>query len=109
MSEPTIDELIEALDGLVEMAEGELGKGPPEEDRNYNAIRAILERHRETEEVPLVTDAVRKLRLKAIRAFVERVEQRLPDYDTGRGADSMLKAYRQAVYDELAALEKETE
>lgn len=42
-----------------------------------------------------------------IRAFVERVEKRLPDYDTGRGADAMLKAYRQAVYDELAVMEAE--
>jgi type IV pilus biogenesis protein CpaD/CtpE len=40
----------------------------------------------------------------AIRAFIERVEKRLPDYDTGRGADAMLKAYRQAVYDELNAM-----
>jgi len=44
-----------------------------------------------------------------IRAFVERVEKRLPDYDTGRTADAMLKAYRRAVYDELAAMEKEAE
>jgi uncharacterized protein YktA (UPF0223 family) len=44
--------------------------------------------------------------LTIIRAFVERVEKRLPDYDTGRGADAMLKAYRQAVYDELAAMEE---
>lgn len=44
--------------------------------------------------------------LVIIRAFVERVEKRLPDYDTGRGADSMLKAYRAAVYDELATLEE---
>jgi hypothetical protein len=52
---------------------------------------------------------MREARLDAIRAFVERVEKRLPDYDTGKGADSWLKAYRQAVYDELAAMEQETE
>jgi hypothetical protein len=27
--------------------------------------------------------------LTIIRAFVERVEKRLPDYDTGRGADAI--------------------
>jgi hypothetical protein len=48
--------------------------------------------------------------LTIIRAFVERVEKRLPSpYSTGRGADSWLRAYRQAVYDELAAMEKGTE
>jgi hypothetical protein len=41
-----------------------------------------------------------------IRAFVERVEKRLPDYNTGKGADSWLKAYRVAVMDELADMEK---
>lgn len=43
--------------------------------------------------------------LEAIRAFIERVEKRLPDYNTGKGADSWLKAYRLAAYDELAAME----
>lgn len=51
--------------------------------------------------------ADRRSALRIIRAFVERVENRLPDYDTGRGADAMLKAYRRAVHDELAAIEKE--
>jgi len=59
--------------------------------------------------IDLVGKLIAEAKLEAIRAFVERVEKRLPDYDTGRGADAMLKAYRQAVYDELAAMEKETE
>ena len=40
---------------------------------------------------------------------MERVEKRLPDYDTGRTADAMLKVYRRGVYDELAAMEKEAD
>jgi hypothetical protein len=60
---------------------------------------------------PMIDPAelLRQIHLEAIRAFVERVEKRLPDYDTGRGADSWLKAYRQAVYDELDAMQQETE
>jgi hypothetical protein len=53
---------------------------------------------------------LRHIELEAVRAFVERVEKRLPSpYSTGRGADSWLRAYRQAVYDELKAMEQETE
>jgi len=92
MIEPTIDEMLDWLDQW----EGDNGR--------VAAIRAILEQHREVEAL-----CNRNVQLEAIRAFVERVEGRLPDYDTGRGADAMLKAYRQAVYDELAAIEKETE
>jgi hypothetical protein len=62
-----------------------------------------------TKLVILTPAEARQHDLEVIRAFVERVEKSLPDYDTGRGADAMLKAYRQAVYDELAAMEKETE
>lgn len=68
-------------------------------DQMRAAIRAILEQHRHYSEAN--TDLV------IIRAFVERVEKRLPEYDTGRGADAMLKAYRQAVYSELDVMEKE--
>lgn len=48
----------------------------------------------------------RKWDTAVIKAFVERVEKRLPDYNTGKGADSWLKAYRVAVMDELAEMEK---
>ena len=93
MSEPTIDEMLESL----KYADDHYGV------QNYLDIRAILEQHRHNEENAKRAD------LSAIRAFVERVEKRLPDYDTGRTADAMLKAYRRAVYDELAAMEKEAE
>ena len=101
MPEPTIDEMLESL----KYADDHYGV------QNYLDIRAILEQHRDLRPVPI--GALLALRenhkLEAIRAFVERVEKRLPDYDTGRTADAMLKAYRRAVYDELAAMEKEAE
>jgi len=101
MAEPTIDDLLASL----KYADDQYGV------QNYLAIRAILEQHKSAE---LCADAIltkhrRVIELEAIRAFVERVEKRLPDYDTGRTADAMLKAYRRAVYDELAAMEKEAE
>jgi hypothetical protein len=86
MTEPTIDEMLEWL-GRFDYTAGHYPK----------AIRAILEQHRHYSEAN--TDLV------IIRAFVERVEKRLPDYDTGRGAEAMLKAYRQAVYAELTEME----
>ena len=52
----------------------------------------------------LLEDKRRELEL--IRDFVERVEKRLPDYDTGRGAEAWLKAYRLAVYDEITEMEE---
>jgi len=93
MSEPTIDEMLESL----KYADDHYGV------QNYLDIRAILEQHRYPACAPMEVGH----ELKSIRAFVERVEKRLPDYDTGRTADAMLKAYRRAVYDELAAMEKE--
>jgi hypothetical protein len=95
MSEPTIDEMLAWLTLAENFA---AGKG-----EITKAIRAILERHKF---VTLFDDA---RQLEAIRAFVERVEKRLPDYNTGKGADSWLKAYRLAVFDELAAIEKDAE
>jgi len=93
MSEPTIDEMLESL----KYADDHYGV------QNYLDIRAILEQHRYPACAPMEVGH----ELKSIRAFVERVEKRLPDYDTGRTADAMLKAYRRAVYDELAAMEAE--
>ena len=58
--------------------------------------------------VILTEDEARQYKLDAIRAFVERVEKRLPSYSSGRGADAWLKGYHVAVEDELAALEKES-
>jgi hypothetical protein len=62
-----------------------------------------------TKLVILTPAEARKYELEAIRAFVERVERRLPDYDTGRGAEAWLKGYHRAIRDELAAMEKEAE
>jgi len=89
MSEPTIDEMLDWLDQW----EGDNGR--------VVAIRAILEQHRHYSQAN--TDLV------VIRAFVERVEARLPGYSSGRGADDWLKNYHRAVKDELAEMEKETE
>jgi len=62
-----------------------------------------------TEEKYRRLESLRGSQLEAVRAFVERVEQRLPDYDTGRGAEAWLKGYHRAIRDELAGMEKETE
>ena len=93
MTEPTIDEMLAYLNRHT----GEYGW-----DQVRAAIIAILEQHRYPACAPMEVGH----ELAAIRAFVERVEKRLPDYDTGRTADAMLKAYRRAVYDELEAMEE---
>lgn len=103
MPEPTIDEMLEWVDFVA----GETYEGVPDEAR---AIRAILEQQRNP--VGMMSQREmdmhkREVELAAIRAFVDRVEKRLPEYTTGREADSWLRAYRQAVYDELKAMEKE--
>ena len=98
MSEPTIDEMLEWIGGVFNSTRSY------DRDRAMReAVRAILEQHRYPACAPMEVGH----ELKSIRAFVERVEKRLPDYDTGRTADAMLKAYRRAVYDELAAMEAE--
>ena len=103
MSEPTIDEMLAWLDRVTLY---EIHSEPP-----LKAIRAILQEHRPMERGKgLLLMHPRDIeigKLEAVRAFVERVEKRLPDYNTGKGADSWLKAYRLAVHYELAAMEKE--
>jgi hypothetical protein len=107
MTEPTIDDMLAWLDGA--NTPTDFYERSP---RLREAIRAILEGHRPPP--PSLAEARRaflieerhEVGLQAIRAFVERVEKRLPDYNTGKGADSWLKAYRVAVMDELAEMEK---
>jgi len=62
-----------------------------------------------TKLVILTPAEARKYELDIIRAFVDRAEQRLPGYSSGRGADDWLKNYHRAVKDELDAMEKEAE
>jgi hypothetical protein len=109
MSEPTIDELIKAFDALVEMAEGELGKGPPEEDRNYNAIRAILEQHEAVRtKLMLLETAAKFQECEAIRAFVERVKHRRKILIRNSHSPAEAEAaFENAFRDELAAMEAE--
>jgi len=118
MSEPTIDEMLAIVDSAI------FNCTPDDAPRIREAIRAILEQHQMWLKVDEVKDE-RILQLEAeldglerestkneraaIRAFVERVEKRLPEYNTGKGADSWLREYRQAVHAELAAMEKEAE
>lgn len=103
MSEPTIDEMLAWLDSEVDSFSTRDNYA-----RNMQAIRAILEQHRYPFGVTNTLAFRREVALEAVRAFVERVEKRLPDYNTGKGADSWLKAYRLAVFDELAKMEQET-
>jgi len=110
MSEPTIDELLQEVGRWESFY---TSKDFSEGRALSQAIRAILEQVRASEYLAgtvaewLVVK--RGLELEAIRAFVERVEGRLPDYDTGRGAEAWLKGYHRAIRDELAAMEKEAE
>jgi len=102
MSEPTIDEMLEWLGRFSNY------------QRMTIPIRAILEQHRldNTEAEysgEVLAELTRLEELAAIRAFVERVEKRLPEYSSGRGADEWLKNYHRAVKDELAEMEKEAE
>jgi hypothetical protein len=102
MTEPTIDEMLEALN---------------EADIHFmklchiQAIRAILEQHREIDEhdskyAQATLDELDRLsKLHAIRAFVERVEKRVQQADLN-GYDD---AYAYAVEAELAAIEKDNE
>jgi len=112
MSEPAIDEMLEWLDQW----EGDNGR--------VNAIRAILEQHRDSIEKELVQcsrclkimpdvcvfycgdcDPDTTVELEAIRAFVERVEKRyMPT-----ASEPAANLYAAIVQDELAAMEKENE
>jgi hypothetical protein len=94
------------------MAEGELGKGPPEEDRNYNAIRAILEQHEAVRtKLMLLETAAKFQECEAIRAFVKRVEKRAKVVASTQGLGFLNPAgyFYEQLYKELAAMEKEAE
>jgi hypothetical protein len=99
MSEPTVDEMLQYL----KRHTGEYGW-----DQIRAAIIDILEAHRELAKVDQM-ELTRQVELEAIRAFVERVERRLPSYSSGRGADEWLKNYHRAVKDELDAMQQEPE
>jgi len=58
-----------------------------------------------TKLVILTPAEARQRDAKVVRAFLERVEKRLPPYSSGRGADAWLRGYRNVVLDELAAME----
>jgi hypothetical protein len=93
MSEPTIDEMLKVLDSIPETYLN---------DKEIEAIRAILEQHRDLAkhgytQIPLEPMALKgQIGLEAIRAFVERVEKR-PEH------------WKAAIMNELAAMEKETQ
>ena len=104
MSAPTIDEMLESLKST-NMHYGL---------RCYDAIHAILEQHRDQLDTEtrfplnLFEEAadLEKIKLEAIRAFVERVEKKanataMPNY--------WCEAFTKAVGEELAAMEKEAE
>jgi len=126
MSEPTIDEMLEWLDGA-QQAWIHSTSAP-----EIKAIRAILEQHRnaaiivDTDTFYAMDDAAGNIyirtdnglepvvprrpppvwpnELEAIRAFVERVEKRI-----GESYGFGIKGECQAMQDELAAMEKQTE
>jgi len=123
MSEPTIDEMLEFLQGV----ERSMKTYPPsgfkqefldaawgEADRILKGLRAILEQHRDTGNIYVKVDdrleqvypgpaPVWPIDLESIRAFVERVEDR---WKNCRG-DNLLSytPFQDAMKDELAAME----
>ena len=93
MSEPTIDEILawfHQVQERVRIAEREPYLHRP---AYFDAIRAILEQHRDNQNNPLYQD----IALEIIRTFVVRVEQRLSN-------DVDLET---ALYGELSTLEQE--
>lgn len=106
-SAPTVEEMLAWLkQTAMDSYEGDT--------REIIAIRAVLLQHRLWGDIHALAGhsaidpkvALAGIRLEAVKAFVNRAEKRLPPYNTGTGADSWLKAYRQAVHDELAEMEK---
>jgi len=93
MAEPTIEAMLEWAREAVTQENADV----------VAAIYAILKQHQARTKSPGNTYEV-----AIIKSFVERVEQRLPDYTTGRTADSRLREYRRAVYSELEAMENES-
>ena len=112
MSEPTIDEMLEGLESLRVDLAAEYGS-TEDEDRIFNAIRAILERHEAIRtKLMLLETAENFQKLEAIRAFVEQVNARwlqnahVKNYDFRFYVCEELEAMQM---DELAAMEKENE
>jgi len=105
MSKPTIDEMLaevsrwESFYTLKDFSDGKALS---------QAIRAILEQHREQKDglTQVLENAIkREAQIEAIRAFVERVEKRSKEY-APKGYLSQ-QYWHDAVVDELAAMEKE--
>jgi len=97
MPEPTIDEMMRWVDIAYTQDDASADL------RISEAIRAILEEHRDTPknlENVLAGMLGREIQLEAIRAFVERVEKRF----IARGSNVDFSAI---LLDELAAMEKE--
>lgn len=101
MTEPTIDEMLNWL-RLVQETWTDGSRTKP----TINAIRAILEQRRPTEENLAADEAARRhVELEAIRAFVERVGVRYAsDKLWGTGE---IENYLRLMRDELAAMEKD--
>ena len=91
MNEPTIDEMLAYLEDTAPRVED----GPDDWIREFNAICAILEQHREL--------PVGQIECRIIRSFVERVEKRARVFNS-----DVAFAIWGALQDELAAMEKES-
>jgi G3E family GTPase len=111
MTEPTIDEMLAFVDSCI-------FNPRPAKDINdamrhdeaaeiREAIRAILEQHRESE-VDRFKAIVRLEEAAIIRAFVERVEKRIEQKYASWTGDHSQTAI-EAMHDELAAMEKESQ
>ena len=104
MSEPTIDEMLAIVDSAI------FNCTPDDAVGIRAAIRAILEQHRYPACAPMEVGH----ELKSIRAFVERVEKRNMALKSLRSIafsnpPNTLTFWRQAMIEELAAMEKEAE
>jgi hypothetical protein len=117
MPEPTIDEMLEWYDEAIDTQRS--GKSI------YQAIRSILEQHRDdaTGNIYIKTDRGYELvqfipakwptELQAIRAVMERAEKRAQanweDAEVSVSREAWRMAFIDAIYAEVAAMEKEAE
>jgi hypothetical protein len=104
MTEPTIDEMLEWVASAVNHHDDKWMTADM-----VHAIRAILEQHRRFNRVePIIAQHLERsehaIKLEAIRAFVERVERRA----YLKHEDKLSRIY-DAMHEELAAMEKDTE
>lgn len=96
VTEPTIDEMLAWVNATHKVNEGYASPSAGGANWILSGIRAILEQHRDTHPIAGIRGSLKKHNLEAIRAFVDRVNNR---------ADEENEGYQDAMRLELAAME----